>query len=123
MCVFCDYISRNDGFLFESKEAIVIYDKFPVSTGHILIIPKRHVASFFELKDQELLDIKDLLFLSKSKISAELNPDSFNIGINDGFDAGQTIPHCHIHLIPRYKGDVSNPRGGIRGVIPSKKDY
>ena len=97
---------------------------YPVTDLHSLIIPTRHVSSYFDLTDQELtelprviVDIKDSLLEIDRKISG------FNIGINDGKDAGQTIFHCHIHLIPRRKNDVSSPRGGVRGVIPDKQSY
>jgi diadenosine tetraphosphate (Ap4A) HIT family hydrolase/5-methylcytosine-specific restriction endonuclease McrA len=104
--------------------AFTIKDKFPVTKFHYLIIPRRHVDSFFELGTSEqkaclilLSEIKEKLLKEDSTISG------FNIGINDSEDSGQTIPHCHIHLIPRRKGDVANPRGGIRNVIPGKSDY
>ena len=104
--------------------AFTIKDKFPVTKSHYLIIPRRHIDSFFELGTSEQKACLNLLSEIKEKL---LKDDStitgFNIGINDSEDAGQTIPHCHIHLIPRRKGDVSNPRGGIRNVIPGKANY
>ena len=104
--------------------AFTIKDKFPVTESHYLIIPRRHIDSFFELGTSEQKACLNLLSEIKEKL---LKDDStitgFNIGINDSEDAGQTIPHCHIHLIPRRKGDVANPRGGIRNIIPDKADY
>lgn len=104
--------------------AFTIKDKFPVTELHYLIIPRRHVGSFFELGTSEQKACFDLLTQLKEKLQKDDSSISgFNIGINDSENAGQTIPHCHIHLIPRRKGDVSNPRGGIRNVIPGKADY
>lgn len=123
MCVFCHYIEERKNLIFESDLAIAIYDNFPVSKGHTLIIPKRHVQSFFDLTDLEYNEIQKLLLKAKDNLTDRHSPDSYNIGINDGPEAGQTIPHCHVHLIPRYKGDTPNPRGGVRAVIPEKKDY
>jgi diadenosine tetraphosphate (Ap4A) HIT family hydrolase len=88
-----------------------------------LVIPKRHVRSFFELTTEERAAMFSLLDEAKSAVAREFEPDGFNIGINDGPAAGQTVPHLHIHLIPRYKGDLADPRGGVRWVIPSKADY
>ena len=98
-------------------------DGFPVSKGHTLLIPKRHVGSFFEITDEERADLLALLNKAKVVIQEEFNPDGYNIGINDGPAAGQTVPHLHIHLIPRYKGDRYDPRGGVRWIIPEKADY
>lgn len=123
MCIFCETIVKKHEILHESELAITIFDSFPVTKGHILVIPKRHVQSFFELTNLELNEIQTLLFQAKVKLVELYSPDSFNVGINDGPAAGQTIPHCHIHLIPRYSGDTPNPRGGVRSVIPEKKDY
>ena len=99
-------------------------DAFPVTQHHSLAITKRHVASFFDLTDEELIEIKSLLNERKNEI---LRQDpvvvGFNIGINDGAAAGQTIFHLHIHLIPRRIGDIENPRGGVRGIIPEKRNY
>ncbi|HSK13148.1 MAG TPA: HIT family protein [Phnomibacter sp.] len=100
-----------------------IFDKFPVNEGHALIIPKRHVANYFELTVKE--QTAGVLMLNKVKeiLMEKYGPDGFNVGINVGEVAGQTIHHVHIHLIPRYKGDVEAPRGGVRGVIPDKRSY
>ena len=107
----------------EIATAFAIEDKFPVSKGHTLIIPKRKTESYFDLKFHEQSACWFLLNLIKEDLIKNYNPSGFNIGININEVAGQTVPHCHIHLIPRYKGDVENPRGGVRGVIPNKKEY
>jgi len=121
ICSFC--INDNKKIL-ETKNAFVISDKYPVTKNHSLIIPKRHVESFFDLTPEEFADCLVLIKASK-KTLCELDGtiSGFNIGVNDGVDAGQTIPHCHIHLIPRRKGDVENPSGGIRHIIPKKGFY
>lgn len=121
-CPFCNPDSERE-LILETATIYAIYDKFPVNQGHALIIPKRHIANYFELSIKE--QYAYLLVLNKVKeiVTKRFQPDGFNIGVNIGEHAGQTIPHVHIHLIPRYQGDVANPRGGVRGVIPSKKDY
>ena len=101
----------------------MIRDGFPITPGHTLIIPKRHIGSFFELETDERQDLLNLLVAAKKILQEEFKPNGYNIGINDGQAAGQTVPHLHIHLIPRYKGDLPDPRGGVRWVIPDKADY
>ena len=101
----------------------VIRDGFPISPGHTLIVPKRHVASFIDLTPEERADLLALLDAAKADLDRELSPQGYNIGINDGAAAGQTVPHLHIHLIPRFAGDRVDPRGGIRWIIPEKADY
>jgi len=101
----------------------MILDGYPISEGHTLVIPKRHVGSFFELETAELEDLLSVLERAKARLDAEYGPDGFNIGINDGPAAGQTVPHLHVHLIPRYAGDQEDPRGGIRWIFPEKADY
>ena len=108
---------------FESELAVVIRDGFPVSPGHTLIIPKRHVASFFEITDAERTDLMSLLAAARDDLDRLFHPAGYNIGINDGAAAGQTVPHLHIHLIPRYEGDRDDPRGGVRWVLPDKAAY
>lgn len=98
-------------------------DAYPVSAGHTLIIPKRHVSSFFDLSADECAEIFVLLARAKTLLDEELSPNGFNIGINDGRAAGQTVFHLHIHLIPRFEGDQLDPRGGVRWVLPEKADY
>ncbi len=120
-CVFCNL--QPGRVIDERATAFTIRDGFPVSPGHTLLIPKRHTGSFFDLSDQERNDILTLLDRAKSAIENEFRPQGYNIGINDGSTAGQTVPHLHVHLIPRYAGDVPDPRGGVRWVIPDKADY
>jgi diadenosine tetraphosphate (Ap4A) HIT family hydrolase len=118
-CVFC---AREDLFR-ENELAWLKYDKYPVSPGHMLIITKRHVPSFFDTTLEERKALNELLEEAKKLVDKEYNPDGYNIGINCGTTAGQSIMHLHIHLIPRYQGDVDNPLGGVRGVIPLKRAY
>lgn len=106
-----------------NEHAIWIRDGFPVSPGHSLVIPKRHISSFFECTDVERSALLALLDEAKACAMQEFQPDGFNIGINDGPAAGQTVPHLHVHLIPRFAGDLPDPRGGVRWVIPSQADY
>jgi diadenosine tetraphosphate (Ap4A) HIT family hydrolase len=120
-CPFCTLPPER---IFDQNEwAMVIRDGFPVSPGHTLVIPKRHVGSYFELRDAEADAMRSLLLAAKTKVDEAFRPDSYNIGINDGPQAGQTVPHVHMHLIPRYQGDVKDPRGGVRWLIPEKADY
>lgn len=103
--------------------AFAVRDAFPVSPGHTIIIPRRHVASFFEVTDDERTVMLLLLDQAKEELDVRFHPSGYNIGINDGADAGQTVPHLHIHLIPRYPGDRVDPRGGVRWILPDKADY
>ncbi len=121
-CIFCNLDeSRVE---IENNLALSFKDLYPVTKGHSLVIPKRHVQSFFDLEKDEKKAISELLELQKEKlISQDKLITGFNIGINDGIDSGQTVMHCHVHLIPRRKGDMNDPRGGIRGVIPEKQSY
>ncbi len=99
------------------------YDAFPVSPGHLLIISRRHTTSWFDLTAEEQEAMLALVRAGKSHLDITYHPDGYNIGINCGVAAGQTIPHVHLHLIPRYAGDTPFPRGGVRGVIPEKQNY
>ena len=121
-CLFCR--TKNEDIIEENELAYATFDSYPVSNHHCLIIPKRHVKDYFDLNVEEITACDQLI--KKIKIRLE-NDDStvkgFNIGINSGEVAGQSIMHCHIHLIPRRQGDVENPQGGVRGVIPSKQHY
>ena len=121
-CIFCNLeASRIED---ENTLFLVIKDLYPVTEGHTLIIPKRHVPSFFELTDEEQTSFLEMLHAQKHMLaSMDETITGFNVGINDGEDAGQTVMHCHIHLIPRRNGDMKNPRGGVRGVIPEKQSY
>ena len=109
--------------LFENELGFVIYDGFPVSKGHCLIIPKRVYPYYFDSTPEELKGLNELIFKTKEYLDKKYKPTGYNIGVNSGEDSGQTVFHLHIHLIPRYKGDVEDPRGGVRGVIPSKQKY
>ena len=121
-CPFCKAESERD-IIASSSLSVAFFDGFPVSPGHALIIPKRHVASFFDLSKEEQLDLLNLADRVKRIVEERYHPDGYNIGINVGEAAGQSIFHVHMHLIPRYQGDVPNPRGGVRGVIPAKQNY
>ena len=121
-CPFCQGFDE-DRILYQDSSWIAVYDAYPVSKGHVLIIPKRHVKTYFELNYIELASVGVVIGVVKRIIDKKFNPDGYNIGINCGEMAGQTVPHCHIHIIPRYKGDVEDPRGGVRGVIPNMQKY
>ena len=113
----------NKKKIIENENAFAIYDGFPVSKGHVLVIPKRVVAEIFDLNNEEYSSCFNLVKDVKKILEEKFKPDGFNIGINNGEKAGQTVFHAHIHVIPRYSGDVDNPRGGVRHVIPGKGDY
>jgi diadenosine tetraphosphate (Ap4A) HIT family hydrolase len=120
-CPFCTLPKER---IVESNDlGLIIRDGYPISEGHTLIIPKRHVGSFFETTQDEKLALLALLESAQKQLKKEFNPPSFNIGINDGKEAGQTVPHLHIHLIPRYESDMEDPRGGVRWIIPEKAKY
>ncbi len=121
-CPFCNPDSERE-LIVESATAFAMFDKFPVSNGHALIIPKKHCADYFDLTFREQSACMFMLNTVKEIVKKKFNPDGFNIGVNVNKAAGQTISHVHIHLIPRYSGDVKEPRGGVRGVIPEKKNY
>jgi diadenosine tetraphosphate (Ap4A) HIT family hydrolase len=106
-----------------NEGAFAIFDSYPVSRGHMLIIPHTHVRSFFDTSTEEKKYLLDLLEKAKDFLENRFHPDGFNIGINIGVAAGQSIDHLHIHLIPRYDGDMAEPKGGVRGVIPGKQKY
>lgn len=123
MCVFCDLLKTKDMVIFENDLSFAIYDNYPVTKGHSLIIPKRHFASFFDATEEEVLSMNDCLKKVKNIIDETLHPDGYNIGMNQGLAAGQSVMHLHVHLIPRRFGDTPNPRGGVRGVFPDKQNY
>ena len=120
-CPFC--ILPAERIIDSNQFGVTIRDGFPISPGHTLVIPKRHIGSWFAISNEEQLGLLDLLARAKVVLQEELNPDGYNIGINDGPVAGQTVPHLHMHLIPRYKGDIDDPRGGVRWIIPEKAKY
>ncbi|WP_277612738.1 HIT family protein [Methanocorpusculum petauri] len=118
-CPFCN----PDEILLENDLAFAKYDLYPVSPGHLLIIPKRHAASWFDLTPAEQTAVLALVAQAKDLLDETYAPDGYNLGVNCGEAAGQTVMHVHLHVIPRYSGDVSNPHGGIRAVIAAKQDY
>ena len=109
--------------LIENDIGFVIFDGFPVSEGHCLIVPHRVYSNYFDSTQEEIIGLQTLVVETKTLIDKRFNPDGYNVGINCGEVGGQTVPHVHIHLIPRYEGDVVDPRGGVRVVIPSRQKY
>ncbi len=122
-CIFCKKI--NCKILKQLKNFFIIRDTaYPVTEHHTLIVTNRHVSDFFELSDEENIELNQILKDQKKELKdLDSNISGFNVGVNIGKDAGQSIMHCHIHLIPRRKGDVEDPRGGVRGVIPERQKY
>ena len=116
-CLFCN--TKISGIAHENELAYASYDTYPVSNLHCLIIPKRHLGDYFDLNNEELIACNDLIKVIKKDYTVE----AFNIGTNVGKISGQSIMHCHIHVIPRRKGDVENPQGGVRAVIPKNQHY
>lgn len=124
-CIFCQ-IARQERaveFLAKFKHCYAIKDRFPVSNGHVLIIPNEHTENWFTVKDEVRLDMIKALHFIKDQLDRDYNPQGYNIGANCGEVAGQSVMHLHLHLIPRYQGDMEDPKGGVRGVIPSKQKY
>jgi diadenosine tetraphosphate (Ap4A) HIT family hydrolase len=119
-CLFC---KDARGVSLSNTLAYSARDSYPVSPGHTLVIPRRHVASFFELTPEEVNACMALINEERKLLDEEFKPDGYNIGVNIGLAAGQSILHVHVHIIPRYKGDVDNPQGGVRHVIPKKAHY
>ena len=121
-CLFCN--PRESGIAHENDLSYASYDTYPVSDHHCLIIPKRHVVDYFELSNDEIIACNDLIkIIQKEVLNKDKSVKAFNIGTNAGKIAGQSIMHCHIHLIPRREGDVDNPQGGVRSVIPKNQHY
>jgi diadenosine tetraphosphate (Ap4A) HIT family hydrolase len=120
-CPFCWLPAER--ILEANAQGFAVADAFPISAGHALLIPRRHLVSFFELTDEEVIAIHELLRRMKVRLDATLNPDGYNIGINVGKASGQTVGHVHVHLIPRYAGDVAEPVGGVRNIIPGRGRY
>jgi diadenosine tetraphosphate (Ap4A) HIT family hydrolase len=119
-CIFCHL---DHSILAETKLSFAFLDGLPVSNGHTLVIPKRHVGSLWEMTAEEYTDAFDLVRQVKGILQKKFEPQGFNVGVNCGEAAGQTVFHAHIHLIPRYNGDVPSPRGGVRNIIPGKGNY
>lgn len=120
-CIFCN--CNNSEIIAENRWAFAILDHFPVNEGHCLIIPKRHFPNFFEATEEEIKAIYSLLHEVKEMFDVQYEPAGYNIGVNVGVHAGQTIEHMHVHLIPRYVGDVSDPRGGVRNLKEALVEY
>ena len=120
-CLFCTLPLER--IVAANEYGWIVRDAYPVSAGHTLIIPKRHIGSFFELVGGERQQLLALLDQARTEVETVYKPQGYNIGINDGPAAGQTVPHLHIHLIPRYAGDMADPRGGVRWIIPGKAKY
>ncbi len=120
-CPFCSPDTAE--VLIANEHAVAFRDGFPISTGHTLVIPKRHSPTLFDLSDVEQQAVWAMVAVVRTRLAREFKPDGFNVGLNDGPAAGQTVPHAHVHVIPRYKGDVEEPRGGIRWIIPAKAPY
>jgi ATP adenylyltransferase len=120
----CPFCHPDPNLVFhQTDEFLALWDRYPVSPGHALIIPRRHVADWFEATAKEQSALTDALPIARETIQKKHQPDGFNIGINVGEAAGQTVFHLHVHLIPRYKGDQDDPRGGVRRLIPHKARY
>ena len=121
-CLFCNV--EKSGCAYENRLAYASYDSYPVTEYHCLIIPKRHIKDYFDLSNEELVACNDLIQIVKKEIiKKDPSVKGFNLGTNIGKVSGQSILHCHLHLIPRRKGDVDNPQGGVRSVIPNKQHY
>lgn len=118
-CPFCD----SEVAILKNELAYARYDIYPVNEGHILVVPFRHASDFFDLTNEERVAIFKLVDESKALLDKEHKPDGYNIGMNVGEAAGQTVWHVHVHVIPRYNNDMTDPRGGVRGVIPEKQKY
>jgi len=120
-CLFCEYSDPSKNTIIDQTDlAYARWDNFPASNGHAEIVPKRHVESYFDLSDQELLSMYGLAKVAKDIIDERFHPDAYTLGVNDGEAAGRTVHHLHFHLIPRHIGDVPEPRGGIKHVLPEK---
>ena len=120
-CPFCSI--APDKIIAQNAQTYTVRDTLPVSPGHTLIVPKRHIAGIFEATKDEVSALWDAVQQARNGLLKEFSPDGFNIGFNDGLASGQTILHLHLHIIPRYKGDMPDPRGGIRWIFPEKAKY
>ena len=120
-CPFCTLPPA--GRWIENATAVALEDRYPISPGHTLVVPRRHVESVFDLAPAEMLDLGALVMEARRRLNEALKPDGFNVGVNDGLGAGQTVMHAHVHVVPRFRGDVPDPRGGVRWVLPEKARY
>lgn len=123
-CRFCQFLEEKSPIIIaDFKHCYAIFDQYPVSKGHLLLISKEHTEHWFTASEKTRLDMMQALTQMKEKLDLEFHPDGYNIGLNCAKAAGQTIFHLHMHLIPRYHGDLEDPKGGVRGVIPAKQKY
>lgn len=120
-CIFCN--TKGEKLVVENELAQAVYDTYPVSPGHTLVVPRRHAATIWDLTDEEYAACFALVRQAKPILEARHHPDAFTVGVNCGEAAGQSVWHAHIHVIPRYRGDVPDPRGGVRNVVPHKAHY
>jgi diadenosine tetraphosphate (Ap4A) HIT family hydrolase len=120
-CPFCNPLPQR--ILIDGISALALWDSYPLNPGHVLVVPRRHIASWFDATGAEHEEILRLADAARRLVIERHAPDAFNLGINDGPAAGQTVPHLHLHLIPRYAGDVRDPRGGVRWIIPDRAVY
>jgi len=120
-CPFCNRTEEET--IIQNELAFARFDKYPVSPGHMLIIPWRHFDNYFDATREEKIALIDLIDEAKKILDKKFNPHGYNIGVNIGIPAGQSVMHLHLHIIPRYRGDTENPKGGVRGVIPRKMVY
>lgn len=123
VCPFCDRIENGSVSLVSTELCVAFEDAYPLSRGHLLIVSRRHVERLRDLSPEEHRAMWDLIPAVQRCIEGEHNPDGYNVGLNDGVAAGQTVPHVHLHVIPRYAGDTSDPRGGVRWVVPARAAY
>ena len=120
-CPFCD--QPRDRVFYEDELVLGLWDAYPVSEGHALVITRRHVANWFDASPDEQAAVMRGVEVARAEIEKTRKPDGYNVGFNAGEAAGQTVPHLHVHVIPRLRGDVADPRGGVRWVIPAKAAY
>jgi len=121
ICPFCEVPA--DRVWTENDKAVALYDGYPLAEGHALVVPREHVASLFDLGVDEQMAVWRLVAEVRSSLAERFHPDGFTVGLNDGQAAGQTVLHAHVHIVPRHSGDVSDPRGGVRWIIPGKAQY
>ena len=121
-CVFCEVLA-GDALFLRGDHFAAFFDAFPVSPGHLLVVPLRHLESFFDFDEEEAEELYGFVARCKKVLDKEFAPDAYNLGVNAGRSAGQTVMHAHIHLIPRYAGDTADPRGGVRGIFPGSARY
>ena len=121
-CPLCAALS-GDGLLVDTAEVVALMDRYPLNPGHCLVLPRRHTPLFWDLSPGETAAVFGVLAQARDLIDEKFAPDGYNIGVNVGDAAGQTIGHVHVHLIPRYRGDDDDPRGGVRWILPERAVY